>query len=75
MAIEIKQLSIRSNVVQRAANGNSGNNGHSSEDGDSAVGETSVRAATSTLDHKTRAALLEECRLMVIEMLRRQGER
>ncbi len=72
MAIEIKQLSIRSNVVQRAVNGNSGDSG---EGGDSAGGETGVRAAAGTLDHKARAALLEECRLMVIEMLRRQGER
>ncbi|MDR6394213.1 DUF5908 family protein [Herbaspirillum seropedicae] len=70
MAIEIKQLSIRSNVVQRAAYADDPGNPGSQAEQDALPG-----APSATLDRSTRAALLEECRAMVIELLRRREER
>ena len=67
MAIEIKQLSIRSNVVQRAA--------YADDPGSQAEEDALPGAPSATLDRSTRAALLEECRAMVIELLRRREER
>lgn len=67
MAIEIKQLSIRSNVVQTAPAGGRAN--------DEPSGNVSAAVGGVRLDRKARESLLAECRAMVIEMMRRERER
>jgi hypothetical protein len=66
MAIEIRQLSIKSNVVQRATD-------------DAAEGDSSPHdradCSGAQLDETSRSELLAECRAMVLEMMSRARER
>lgn len=66
MSIEIRQLSIKSNVIQRAG-GESG-----AEAGKPHIGSA---CSGTQLDDDTRNDILAECRAMVLDLLSRSRER
>ncbi|WP_050478914.1 DUF5908 family protein [Herbaspirillum rhizosphaerae] len=76
MSIEIRQLSIRSNVIQRAGGegtGETGATGASSSSGHKpAIGSA---CAGAQLDEDARNDILAECRAMVLDLLSRSRER
>ncbi|WP_034292913.1 DUF5908 family protein [Herbaspirillum sp. RV1423] len=73
MSIEIRQLSIKSNVMQRAG----GEGGDSGGEGKSSGGKPLIGSACAgtKLDEDTRNELLAECRAMMLDMLSRSRER
>lgn len=80
MSIEIRQLSIKSNVIQRAG----GEGGGASAAGPAASsgvdmfrGKPHIGSACSgsQLDEETRNDILSECRAMVLDLLSRSRER
>jgi hypothetical protein len=76
MSIEIRQLSIKSNVIQRAAGEGTGESG--TEAGKRASGgKPHIGSACSgtQLDEDTRNDILAECRAMVLDLLSRSRER
>ncbi|WP_087725655.1 DUF5908 family protein [Pandoraea sp. PE-S2T-3] len=64
MSIEIGQLSIKSNLVQRAAG-----------ESDVAPPADDMTEALPVLDAQARAELLAECRALVLDLLDRAKER
>jgi Family of unknown function (DUF5908) len=73
MSIEIRQLNIKSNVIQRAG----GKDGAGSE-GDGASGGKPLigsACAGAQLDEDTRSDILAECRTMMLDLLSRSRER
>ncbi|HEY4319218.1 MAG TPA: DUF5908 family protein [Herbaspirillum sp.] len=76
MSIEIRQLSIKSNVVQRAGGEGSGEAGAAAGKG-SAGGKPLFGSACAgtQLDEDTRNEILAECRAMMLDLLSRSRER
>jgi hypothetical protein len=67
MSIEIRQLSIKANVMQRACDG---------DDADTTGDETVSNAQGGRkLDEETRNEILAECRALVLDLLSRARER
>jgi hypothetical protein len=66
MSIEIRQLSIKSNVIQRIG-----------DDADTTGDETLESSALrgQKLDEETRNEILAECRALVLDLLDRARER
>ena len=78
MSIEIRQLSIKSNVVQRAGGEGSGaGTGTGASGAGSSGGKPHIGSACSgtQLDEETRNDILAECRTMMLDLLSRSRER
>jgi hypothetical protein len=75
MSIEIRQLNIKSNVVQQAG----GNDGAGSDSGGAKFsgGKPFIGSACAgtQLDEDTRNDILAECRAMMVDLLSRSRER
>ena len=74
MSIEIRQLSIKSNVIQRASGEADGAaaSGTGSSGGKPHIGSA---CAGTQLDEDARNDILAECRAMVLDLLSRSRER
>ena len=72
MSIEIRQLSIKSNVIQRAGGESGAAAGRASSGGKPHIGSA---CSGTQLDEETRNDILAECRAMVLDLLSRSRER
>ncbi len=76
MSIEIRQLSIKSNVVQRAGGEGESESGAAAGRGSSGAKPLIGSAcAGAQLDEDARSDILAECRAMVLDLLSRSRER
>ena len=71
MSIEIRQLNIKSNVIQRAGS-DGGSEAASASGGKPLIGSA---CAGTKLDEDARNDILAECRTMVLDLLSRSRER
>jgi hypothetical protein len=72
MSIEIRQLSIKSNVIQRAEGESGAEAGKLASGGKPHIGSA---CSGTQLDEDTRNDILAECRAMVLDLLSRSRER
>lgn len=74
MSIEIRQLNIKSNVIQRAGGESAGESagGRGASGGTPHIGSA---CAGTQLDEEARNDILAECRAMVLDLLSRSRER
>lgn len=78
MSIEIRQLNIKSNVIQRAGGEGASESGTGASGGKGTSGGTphiGSACAGTQLDEESRNDILAECRAMVLDLLSRSRER